>query len=351
MGDLRYDSRDYVVVEVRTDEELTGVGVGMARYAPVAEMIDRNITPLLLGKDPLMSEALWESMYYSNLPIGQQGVYMRALSAVDIALWDLRGKAAGLPVWQLLGGYRQQIPAVIAGGYAAKGKTLDDLKAELTGYIGRGYKTIKVAAGSIEKDTERLTACRAAVGPDTKLAYDVHWAWRDLGTARQLVRQWEALNLAWIEDPFPSELVDFPARLRAMTSIPLALGEDATGRWAYRELFRRGVVDIVRLDATTTGGISEALRICSLAAAEGLVVLPHIFPEIHVHLAAAFSNVTAVEVTEPTQEIDVLFRLLRSTLEVRDGNVEAPTAPGLGIEIDWAAVNRLSRQTVRGVPA
>src|SRR5438094_385195 len=109
MGDLRYNTRDYVVVEITTDEGLSGFGWGMARYAPVAEIIERNLKPLLIGEDPLLNEHLWDRLYYLNLLIAQRGIYMRALSVVDIALWDLKGKAAGLPVWKLLGGHRRPL--------------------------------------------------------------------------------------------------------------------------------------------------------------------------------------------------------------------------------------------------
>src|SRR5579885_3488180 len=108
MGELRYDSRDYILVEVRTDAGISGVGFGMGRYAPVARIVARNLTPLLLGEDPLLTEQLWDRLYYRNLVIGQQGIFMRALSAVDIALWDIKGKVANLPVWQLLGGARRE---------------------------------------------------------------------------------------------------------------------------------------------------------------------------------------------------------------------------------------------------
>lgn len=336
MGELRYDTREYVVVEIRTDEGLTGIGLGMTRDAPVAAIVRRNLAPLLIDRDPLLGEQLWERMYYANLPMGQRGIFMRALSAVDIALWDIKGKAAGLPVWKLLGGFRQRVPALVAGGYANADTTLDDLRGEIASYLTQGFRSIKISAGDIAQDTARLEVARAAAGAGVSLAYDVHWAWRRLHEVLPIVRGWEAFNLAWIEDPFPSEFTDLAATLRREVRIPLALGEDAVGRWSYREMFRRGFVDIVRLDATTVGGLSEAARVCTMAAAEGLPVSPHIFPEVHIHLGAAFPCVASIEVTDPSLEIDMMHKLLVEGLTVRDGEAIAPEAPGLGIEIDWS---------------
>jgi D-arabinonate dehydratase len=340
LGYLRYTTRDYVIVEVRTDAGISGVGVGMARYAPVAEVIQRNLAPLLLGEDPHMVEGLWERMYYANLPIGQRGIFMRALSAVDLALWDIKGKAAGLPVWQLLGGTRTRLPVLVAGGYP--GRSLDDLRAEMTDLVDRGFRMIKIAHESLATDTARLRAARQAVGPHTDLALDVHWAWRDISRVASVVREWEDLQLAWIEDPCPMEMPSLTERLRDHTSLPFAIGEDLVGRWAFQEWMARGVVDVVRLDATSAGGLSEAIKVCALASVYGLPISPHIFPEVHVHLGAAFPHIRAIEMTDPPREIDVFYRLLRSSLHIERGDIVAPTAPGLGLELDWDAVAEFS---------
>jgi L-alanine-DL-glutamate epimerase-like enolase superfamily enzyme len=337
MGDLRYDSRDYIVVEVRTDEGLSGVGFGMARYAPVAAIVERNLAPLLVGQDPMMNERLWESMYFRNLPI-VRGIFMRALSAVDIALWDLKGKVLGAPVWKLLGGARTVVPALMAGGYVAAGKTNADLGQEIADYVSQGFKMIKIGAGQLGEDTARLQASREAAGEATALMYDAHWAWRDVAAAARVVRGWDRFRLDWIEDPFPTELLGLTERFRRHTGIPLAVGEDLMGRSEFEDLMQRGRADIIRVDVTTSGGFTEVVKICALAAARGIPVSPHIFPELHVHLAAAFNGVHALEVTDRKREIDVAFRLLKRPLEARNGEIAAPDAPGLGVEIDWSAV-------------
>src|SRR5438552_5113038 len=178
MGDLRYDTRDYIVVEVVTDEGVSGFGFGMARYAPIAEVIERNLKPLLIGKDPLMTEQHWDRMYNLNLLIASRGIFMRALSVVDIALWDIKGKAAGLPIWRLIGGHRTHMPVLMAGGYIAEDRGTAYLGDEVADYVARGFRMIKIAAGPLEGDTERIKVAREAAG-DAQLMYDAHWAWRD----------------------------------------------------------------------------------------------------------------------------------------------------------------------------
>ena len=342
MGPIRYASREYVIVEVTTDEGVSGIGFGMSRDAPVAPIIDRSITPLILGEDPRDTEWLWHRVYSANLLIGQRGIFMRALSAVDIALWDLKAKVLGVPLWRLLGGYRTRVPAQIAGGYPNDGVTVDDLASEVADYAARGFRTIKIAAGRLEEDTRRLQAARAAA-PDVRLSYDVHWGWRDLLEVLPVVRRWESLELDSIEDPFPSDLSGHIANLRAATRIPLALGEDYVGRWAFGDLLRSGLADLVRVDATTIGGISEAVKVVAMASAHGLSVSPHVFPEIHVHLGAAFENVRTVEMTDPAREYETLYRLFSTWVNLDGGDFVAPETPGLGVEMDWKAVDAFRR--------
>ena len=154
------------------------------------------------------------------------------------------------------------------------------------------------------------------------------------------MRRWTEFDVAFIEDPFPSELPHLAAVLRERTGISLALGEDVVGRYAYRDLIAQVPPEYLRVDATTTGGISETVKICALAAAESIPVLPHIFPEIHVHLAAALPIVMAVEATDPRQEIDLMWQLLANPLRPVGGHVTAPAGPGLGVELDHAAMTR-----------
>lgn len=340
MGEIRFDSREYLVVEIDTDDGLTGVGFGMTRNSPAAAVVQRALRPILLGEDPLLTESLWERMYYRNLPQGQRGIFMRALSAVDIALWDLKAQAAGLPLWQLLGGARPRVPVAVAGGYPASDRTLDDLGRELADYVDRGFRTVKIAAGELAEDTARLRASRKAIGERAALAYDAHWAWRDMLSVVPVVQRWADLDLLFIEDPYPTEQIDLSVQLRARTGERVALGEDTIGRWAFREVLERQCPDVLRMDATLMGGISEAVKVIALASTLSVPVLPHVFPEVHVHLAAAFPGVLAVEMTDRTYETESLYRLFRRWVTVDGGDMVAPTEPGLGVSLDPDALER-----------
>ena len=338
MGDLRFTSREYVIVVIETDAGIAGIGFGMTRNAPIGAIVDRNLAPLLLGSDPLMTEELWERLYYRNLTISGRGIFMRALSAVDVALWDIKGQVTGQPIWRLLGGARTRAPLVVAGGYTGVGKTNDDLAREVDDYVRRGFGVIKIAAGDLSQDTARLLAAAEAIGGRARLAYDAHWAWRSLFEVVPTVRAWGGIGLSFLEDPFAPELVHLAPSLRASTGIALALGEDAVGRWAFEQLLGMLVPDLLRVDATTMGGLSEAAKVCAMASARAVPVIPHVFPEIHVHLAAAFPVVAAVEMTVPEYEIDPLFRLFREWIAVEGGEILAPSAPGLGVILDEDAV-------------
>lgn len=342
MGEIRFDSREYLVVEVVTDTGVTGVGFGMTRGSPAAAIVERTLAPILVGEDPLLTEMLWERMYYRNLPMGQRGIFMRALSAVDIALWDVKARAAGLPLWQLLGGATARVPISVAGGYPASDRTIADLEAEVADYAARGFRMVKLAAGDLADDTARLRAARRALGDGVELSHDVHWAWRDLLRVVPVVRAWEELRLLFLEDPFPSEQVELSVRLRDETGARLALGEDGVGRWAFRDLMERHRPDVLRVDATVMGGISEAVKVWGMASTLGIPVFPHVFPEVHVHLAAAFPGTLAVEMTDPRYETESLYRLFRGWVEVDDGEMMAPRQPGLGLRLDPAAVERFA---------
>lgn len=347
LGALRYDSRDYLVVRIETDAGITGVGYGMARYAPVARVVERNLAPLITGQDALLTEHLWERMYYPNLPLGQQGILLRALSVVDIALWDLKAKAAGLPLYRLLGGYRQQVPVQVAGGYYSPQKSVDGLADEIRGYVDAGFSMVKIVVGNVplEEDTTRIAAARRVLSTGTantarRLMVDAHWSWRTLAPALEATRRWADFQLTWVEDPFPPASADLATQLRTQTGQPLAIGEDVAGRWAFRDLCQRGTVDYARLDATTIGGITEFMRVAAVVSAWDVPVSPHIFPDIHLHCLAAIPNGFALEWTDPAAEIDVFHKLQRRQPVIEGGIATVSEEPGLGLEIDWDAVER-----------
>lgn len=345
MAGLTVSERDFTLVRIEAEGCATGVGYTLSRGADVAAVVERHLAPLLVGEDALLTERLWERMYRGTLFLGRKGLLMRALSAVDIALWDLKGKAAGMPLYQLLGGYRNRLPAFVAGGYYREGQGPRELAAEIRSYVDAGFSAVKLMVGAAtpDEDEARTAAAREAAGPNVKLMVDVNGGWREVKPALRLARRLEEYDLEFIEEPFPPDQLPAMADFRAAVGTPVAVGEFESGRWAFREMLERRAADILRPDATLVGGISEWLKVAALAAAWDVPLVPHYFPDVHAHLAAAVPPAAMVEVMVPPYDTVQFNRLLRNPLRIAGGCVEVPDRPGLGLEIDWEVVESLSR--------
>jgi L-alanine-DL-glutamate epimerase-like enolase superfamily enzyme len=340
-GSLRYDARDYTVVRIRDGAGGEGAAWGMARGAPLTETV-AVLGRLVVGEDPCLTEALWQRMYGASIPFGQRGLALRALSLIDIALWDLRARRAGLPLWRLLGGARDSMLASVGGGYYREGRERDEISAELEGYVASGFRHVKIPGGGLppEEEGSWVELAREAVGPGVELAVDAHWTWQDAHSAARVLKGWEPARLAWVEDPLPPEAAAAHATLRQNVSVPIAVGDEQSGRWAYQNLLLAGAADIWRLDVTTVGGFSEARRVAAIASTWGIPLSTHVYAELHVHLGAAEAGVMAVEYTDPAADIDLCHRFLDPIVTPREGMIAAPTAPGLGVEVDWELVQR-----------
>jgi D-arabinonate dehydratase len=280
-------------------------------------------------------------MYVSTRHLGRKGLVMRALSAVDIALWDIKGQVAGLPLYTLLGGHRDVVPALASGGQAVE-DGVEALAHEMAGYAAAGYAMVKMSAGTLapEEDLRRVQAARAAIGPQTKLMVDVNGAWSQVKPAIKLARQMAECGLAFIEEPFGPD--NLPALKTFSTAIdtPVAVGAAESGRWVFRDLLVAGAADVLRHDATLVGGISEWMKVTALAAAWDVLVLPHHSPEVHAHLAAAVPNAMAVEVSGSENGAVTFGDLVENPVSPRHGMVTLPDRPGLGLLWNWKAVER-----------
>lgn len=273
--------RDFVIVRIRTDEGLEGCGYGLARNGLMAECIQNNLAPLLIGKNPLATESLWQSMYDTTRFLGRKGLLMRAISAVDIALWDLKGKLASMPLWQLLGGADPQVPAIVAGGYYRDGITLMHIEQEFAAYREQGYQGAKMMVGrlSVHDDLQRIEAARSGLGNQIPFMLDFGGLLQDAKSALAWVKRLEPYHITFIEDPFKLEDMSALQYLVHTSSLPIAVGEEDSGRWAFRELLQQQAVDVLRHDATVVGGISEWLKVAHLALAYNKQMLPHWFPD------------------------------------------------------------------------
>jgi len=336
--------RWYTLVRVLADG-LEGIGFCLGSLV-VSTAVRTWLKPLLEGQDPFATEWLWDRMYRQTLLEGRRGAVLRAISAVDIALWDLKGKATGLPLYRLLGGNRSPVPAYASGGYYAKGKSPAKLAEEAAGYVAQGFSAVKIKVGrerEIKQEVARVAAVREAIGPDVQLFLDANNAWPDAPTAIRYIRAFEPYDIGWIEEPvMPDNLVQSVAVATSIT-IPVATGEIEATRWGFRAIIEARAAQILQPDAAVCGGVTEWLRIAALAAAFDLQIAPHWFSDLHCHLVAAAPNATWVEYFTDTSILNI-WRLVREPVVARDGRILPPDRPGHGIDLDPAAVERFAQE-------
>jgi D-galactarolactone cycloisomerase len=345
-----YDERWAVIVAVTTEDGLTGFGevYGPARMtAPVVAALGER----LAGRDAMRTEAIWEDCYSAFRDHGQKGLLVQALSGIDIALWDLKGRALGLPVHALLGGaLRDRVQAYATGLYRRR---RDDheayLREEAAGYAAEGFSAMKLKVGwGVAEDLRLARAVRAEIGEGIALMVDANHAY-DRVAAIQFGRRAAALDLAWFEEPVPPEDLDGYVAVRQGQPIPVAGGECEFTRWGFREVFRRAADDIAQPDTCAAGGLSECKKIADMAAAFGVRYVPHCWGT-GVALAAALQllavlphSPASLDPIEPMLEFDrtehpIRDAILAEPIRHEAGVVAIPQGPGLGIEIDRGAL-------------
>jgi D-arabinonate dehydratase len=332
-GKHTYTHAGLGLVKIETDAGLTGIGLGGTGAIEKATV--EHLKPLLIGEDPLNVERLWHKMWVPKL-IGRRGLTTRAISAVDIGLWDLRGKVAGMPLYKLLGGYRDHVPTYIAGGYYEEGKGLPELAEEMVANVEMGARAVKMKVGalSIREDAERVRVAREAVGPEVKLMVDANCAYRYY-EAIQLARRIEEYEPFWFEEPVAADDYEGHRKLAEATTIPIASGENEYTRYGFRDLIAQGSVAILNADAKILGGVTEFMKVAALAQAHDLDIAPHGSQDIHVHLVAAIANGLILEFYRDT--VDPMWgKIYHDTLRLNaDGTVSPPDAPGIGVEPNY----------------
>jgi L-alanine-DL-glutamate epimerase-like enolase superfamily enzyme len=351
VGSAVVSSRQYDIVRLRSASGLTGAAYAFGRGLPITPIIERSFAPLLLGASASSPEAVRRRLHDAYWPYAERGLFSVAASAVDLALWDLLGSRLGAPLADLLGRARSEVPICGVGGYQRYGTegaaALADLQRDMAGFIDLGCQAVKltVGAASPRDDARRVAAVREVVGPDCAVVVDAFRSYRSIEDAIRRARLLEPFDLAYLEDPFPDSLTYLAAELRHKTRTLVALGENLNGHRAFHQLIASGAVDVVRCDATVVGGVREFMACASLASARGLEVSTHVHPAVHVHFAAALSNIhrAGLEYMPPDSGLDALHQLVQGDLEVRSGCATVGARPGLGIEWDWDAVKRFAR--------
>ncbi len=333
------DVRHYTLTRVADEEGNTGIAFCLGG-TPVADFV-RFLAPKIVGRDVVETEKLWDEVYYESILLGRKGACLRALSTVDIALWDLKAKLVGLPLAHLLGVYQDPVPAYASGGYFVEGEGLAELDAEVTRWAQDGYAAIKVKVGGVplEEDVERLRTIRSAVGGHIRLMLDANNAWRDVPSALRAIRRFEEFEIEWIEEPLSPDDVDGHRRLAEMLDTSVATGEIEATRWGFAQILRERAADVIQADAAVCGGISEWRKIADAAAAFDVPVAPHWFSDLHVHCVAAIPNGIWIEHFTNTKILNVM-ELFERSLEVRGGYAALPSEAGLGIAFKDAAVDR-----------
>src|SRR5271169_1055888 len=357
-------SRSALLVEVETDDGITGIGEAGVGGGSTRHVLEHQLRPMLIGEDPLLIEGLWQKMFARTRQFGRRGIVMNAISGIDIALWDIAGKVAKLPVYRLLGACRDRVEAYASGGFYQEGKSVDGLAGEAEGYRALGFHGMKMKIGrnpstqthlrhlaanaqtcevELEEDIARVAAVRRALGPQAKLMVDVNCAWSP-AFAIEMGRALEPYKLYWIEEPVATDDIDRSARVADALATPIAGYETEIGLYGFRELITRGAVDIVQTDIAWTGGFSEGRRIAALAQAHHLMVAPHAFGgavllAASLHFAASIPNGLVLEFDQNPNGLR--DELLKEPIRADgDGMIRLPERPGLGVELDRAAVER-----------
>lgn len=346
-------SQDALLIRIETDEGITGIGEVDSLPSVIKAIVDAppshanamGLRHLLLGENPLEIDRLWQKMYEGSIYYGRRGPAIHAMSGIDIALWDIKGKALGQPVYRLLGGpHRREIRAYAS---TLMPETPSETAAVIADLVERGFTAIKLGWGPFGRDADLdvdlVRAAREAAGESIDLMFDIGMGWRSADHAICQVRRFEEYRPYWVEEPlWPDETAGY-RKLADAVETRIACGEEDVTHWGFAELMERTGVDVIQPDVTRAGGISELMRIAHLADLRGVTMVPHswstgIIKAASLQVIGAMRNATFLEYCVQETALNQLLTVER--FPVVDGKVALPEGPGLGIEIDDEVVQR-----------
>ncbi|OOG19686.1 enolase [Sphingobacterium sp. CZ-UAM] len=356
---------DMTLVVISTDSGLQGYGEAKAAVgssggcAAIVSCIENDLKPLLIGKDARQITRIWEELYNGTrdhyalsrgrkFPIlGRRGLTISALSGIDTALWDLKGKALQVPVVELLGGAcRDRMEAYASGGWA----NVEGIGEQLQGYVDKGFKAVKMRVGvmdqTVRQSIARVQAAREALGPDIKLMADAHGTF-SVPEAKYFCSAVEDSHLYWFEEPINPDNKVGTAEVRAMTTIPIAAGESEFTAFDIRDLMAVRALDVVQPDSAIIGGISEAVRVGHLANIQQIELAPHCWGSAFSFMAGvnvAFAAAAATVIEFSLGGNPMMYDLVKEQIIVKDGYLEAPTAPGLGLTPNWDFIQEFKQK-------
>jgi D-arabinonate dehydratase len=355
-GTYRIDSRYTLIVEVELDNGVISrtFGGDEERYQKeIAACINGPFRSLLLGHDVFAVERHWDAMFHCDslglanrgihtLDLANKSIILQAIAGVDISLWDAAGRTLGLPLYRMLGGYRDRLPVIAIGGYYGAEKSEQDLAEELRCYKRIGLSGLKLKVGRLapKDDAERVRFARSIAGDDFIIACDANQAWT-ADQAIEFCRAVRDLNVRWLEEPVVwYDQMGGLRRVREQGGIPLNAGQGEISRYGCRDLILAGAVDILNVDATIAGGVTEWRRIAGMAAAMNIFMAHHEEPQLAAHLLASIPHGLYVEIFPDPARDPMWFDLPLQRPEIKDGYMKVPEAPGLGIELNEEVIDK-----------
>lgn len=362
-----FSRRNAVIVIIDTDSGIQGIGESACFGGPpqsTKNIVEGEMKNYLIGKDPTNIERIWQEMWYGTRHHGRRGIIMSAISGIDIALWDVVGKQAKLPLYRLWGAYTDKLRPYASAGFYQEGKGIKELTNEVEKYINEGFQFVKIKVGrtpetmlcptsnmpngekctvSLEEDLARVESCAKILQKKGKLMVDVNNTWTP-SIAIQMGREFEKMGIYWIEEPVATDDISGSAEVAKVLDIPIAGYESEMGVFGFRDLIQNRSIDIVQPDVCWTGGFSECHRIAALAFANNLPVIPHVFSSAislvaNMHFIASIPNSHLLE-------FDRNIYPLRDDLIVekvnidKNGFISLPEKPGLGVTLNEEIVKK-----------
>ncbi len=332
----RVTSVGLAVVRVATDQGVSGIGVTYHEFGgeAVKELILKGIAPNLIGRDPFETESLWYEAFHYMRGVGRKGLAYCAYSAVDIALWDIKGKLLQLPLFRLLGGRREKLPIYASGGWTSY--SVEELLQEASEMLQLGYRSIKVKVGvnggrDAREDIRRIRALRDFVGEAVEIMVDANNVWQS-STAVTAAWGLQELGIKFLEEPVCADDIPGLAQFKAKSPIPVATGEHEYTKYGARDLLIHQAVDILQCDVTRCGGITELMKIIGMAQAWNIAVAPHAMEHMHMHLLASADNGLFLERLLTFDEVTEM--VFKDPPQPRNGYLHIPDLPGLGLELN-----------------
>jgi L-alanine-DL-glutamate epimerase-like enolase superfamily enzyme len=354
-GTYRIVNRNTLITRVYTDQGIVGEVFGGDEdrtQTEIVALIRNELAPLLIGEDARDVERLWEKMFSHPVDLGNRSLHvldlhnhaivMQAIAAIDMALWDAVGKLYNVPLYKLLGGYRDRVPVIAIGGYYEAGKDQDGLNDEMRHYRELGMAGVKMKVGrvSVAEDIERVRAVREEVGDLFVIACDANQAWTPQ-QAIEFCRGVEPLNIRWIEEPVRwYDQLEGLRLVREQTMIPVNAGQGEISRFGCRDLVVHGRVNILNVDVTLVGGVTEWRRIAGMASMFNVQMAHHEESQVALHLLASIPHSLYVEIFPNIKRDPMWFELPVERPQIRDGYMELPNGPGLGMALNEEIIAR-----------